>query len=60
MVPMILGADELDDGLMFDDSSIEGWKAINKSDMILEPDPDAVYVNPFSATPMPNSVLRYR
>jgi glutamine synthetase len=46
------GEDELEDGLMFDGSSIEGWKAINESDMILKPDLDAVYVDPFSATPM--------
>ena len=52
MVASILGEDELDDGLMFDGSSIEGWKAINESDMVLKPDLDAVYVDPFSATPM--------
>jgi glutamine synthetase len=48
----VLGEDELEDGLMFDGSSIEGWKAINESDMILKPDLDAVYIDPFSATPM--------
>jgi glutamine synthetase len=48
----VIGEDELEDGLMFDGSSIEGWKAINESDMILKPDLDAVYVDPFSATPM--------
>ncbi len=52
MVASILGEDELEDGLMFDGSSIEGWKAINESDMILMPDLDAVYDDPFSATPM--------
>ncbi|HKX79470.1 MAG TPA: type I glutamate--ammonia ligase [Novosphingobium sp.] len=52
MVAGVLGEDELEDGLMFDGSSIEGWKAINESDMILKPDLDAVYADPFSATPM--------
>jgi glutamine synthetase len=52
MVAGLLGESELEDGLMFDGSSIAGWKAINESDMILKPDLDAVYVDPFSATPM--------
>ncbi|WP_375427184.1 type I glutamate--ammonia ligase [uncultured Sphingomonas sp.] len=52
MVASILGEDEFEDGLMFDGSSIEGWKAINESDMTLKPDLDAVYTDPFSATPM--------
>src|SRR5688572_9441115 len=52
MVAKIIGEDELEDGLMFDGSSIEGWKAINESDMILKPDLDRVFVDPFSATPM--------
>ncbi len=52
MVASVLGEDELTDGLMFDGSSIEGWKAINESDMILKPDLDAVWTDPFSATPM--------
>ena len=52
MVASVLGEDELTDGLMFDGSSIEGWKAINESDMILKPDLDAVFFDPFSATPM--------
>ena len=52
MVAGVMGEDEWTDGLMFDGSSIEGWKAINESDMTLKPDLDAVYVDPFSATPM--------
>ncbi len=52
MVASVMGEDEWTDGLMFDGSSIEGWKAINESDMVLKPDLDAVYVDPFSATPM--------
>ncbi|HEY0164383.1 MAG TPA: glutamine synthetase beta-grasp domain-containing protein, partial [Sphingomicrobium sp.] len=52
MVSTIIDDDMLTDGFMFDGSSIAGWKAINESDMILKPDLDAVYVDPFSATPM--------
>ena len=52
MVSSVIGEDELEEGLMFDGSSIAGWKTINESDMILKPDLDAVYVDPFSATPM--------
>ncbi len=48
----LLDEDQLGDGLMFDGSSIAGWKAINESDMILKPDLDAWYADPFSATPM--------
>ena len=44
--------DNLDEGFMFDGSSIPGWKAINESDMVLKPDLDAFYLDPFSATPM--------
>ena len=52
MVSSVVGEDELTDGFMFDGSSIAGWKAINESDMILKPDLDAVWTDPFSATPM--------
>ncbi len=52
MVASALDEDQLTDGLMFDGSSIEGWKAINESDMILKPDLSSHYVDPFSATPM--------
>jgi glutamine synthetase len=52
MCSVVVGEDELNEGFMFDGSSIDGWKAINESDMILKPDLDAVWVDPFSATPM--------
>ena len=45
----VLGEDELTDGLMFDGSSIAGWKAINESDMTLLPDCDTAVLDPFSA-----------
>src|SRR6201994_1165197 len=37
----------LNDGTMFDGSSIAGWKAINESDMKLRPDLDTAYIDPF-------------
>ena len=52
MASGVIDEDNLTDGLLFDGSSIAGWKAINESDMILKPDLDAVYMDPFSATPM--------
>lgn len=37
------------DGIMFDGSSIAGWKAINESDMVLMPDPSTAVMDPFYA-----------
>ncbi len=51
MVASVIDEDMLTDGFMFDGSSIAGWKAINESDMILMPDLEATYIDPFSATP---------
>jgi glutamine synthetase len=39
------------DGVMFDGSSIAGWKAINESDMTLMPDAATAVMDPFSALP---------
>ena len=39
----------LTEGVMFDGSSIAGWKAINESDMILMPDPSTAVLDPFTA-----------
>src|SRR5882757_538764 len=41
--------DAFRDGIMFDGSSIAGWKAINESDMILMPDPTSAVLDPFTA-----------
>lgn len=43
------GEDVFADGVMFDGSSIAGWKAINESDMILMPDATATCMDPFYA-----------
>ncbi len=37
-----------EDGRMFDGSSIAGWKGINESDMVLLPDPETAFIDPFS------------
>ena len=42
-------ADMLNEGIMFDGSSIAGWKSINESDMILKPDPASAVMDPFAA-----------
>lgn len=43
--------DTFKDGIMFDGSSIAGWKAINESDMILMPDASSAVMDPFTAQP---------
>ena len=37
------------DGVMFDGSSIAGWKSIDQSDMTLMPDPASAHLDPFFA-----------
>lgn len=47
----VFDEDTFSDGLMFDGSSIAGWKAIHESDMTLKPDPATAAVDPFFASP---------
>ncbi|WP_417794397.1 type I glutamate--ammonia ligase [Terasakiella pusilla] len=47
----VMSEDDFEDGIMFDGSSIEGWKEINESDMALIPDPTSATIDPFSAQP---------
>ena len=49
--PSQLDMDAMEDGVLFDGSSIAGWKAINESDMVLMPDPDSAFLDPFYAQP---------
>ncbi|MCA0407239.1 MAG: type I glutamate--ammonia ligase [Proteobacteria bacterium] len=45
----IVDEEALEEGIMFDGSSIAGWKAINESDMLLKPDPESACMDPFFA-----------
>ncbi|KQS98343.1 MULTISPECIES: type I glutamate--ammonia ligase [unclassified Rhizobium] len=45
----VVDEDMFADGVMFDGSSIGGWKAINESDMVLMPDTATVHMDPFFA-----------
>ena len=49
MVSSHISADSFSDGIMFDGSSIAGWKVINESDMTLIPDPTTAVMDPFAA-----------
>jgi glutamine synthetase len=39
----------LESGMPFDGSSVDAWQPINKSDMILKPDVDTAFLDPFTA-----------
>jgi len=45
----LVDEDMFADGIMFDGSSIAGWKAINESDMCLIMDPASAHMDPFFA-----------
>jgi len=42
---------QLEGGLPFDGSSIEAWQPINKSDMLLKPEVETAFLDPFTADP---------
>ncbi|QOG12666.1 type I glutamate--ammonia ligase [Arcobacter sp. FWKO B] len=44
-----VGADLLTNGMPFDGSSIEAWQPINRSDMVLKPDVETAFLDPFTA-----------
>ena len=45
----LMDEDAFSEGIMFDGSSIAGWKVINESDMKLMPDPSTAVLDPFFA-----------
>ncbi len=49
IVSDLVDEDFLEEGFMFDGSSIEGWKSIEASDMKLMPDVSSAYIDPFYA-----------
>ena len=40
-----------EDGLGFDGSSIRGWQGIHESDMLVMPQPDTAFLDPFTTIP---------
>src|SRR3954468_5809676 len=40
-----------EDGLGFDGSSIRGWQGIHESDMLVLPQPQTAFIDPFAAAP---------
>lgn len=44
----------MEDGKMFDGSSIDGWKGISDSDMVMMPDDDSAVLDPFFEEPTIN------
>ena len=43
----MIDEDFFEEGMMFDGSSMKGWKGINESDMLLMPDQDSAVMDPF-------------
>src|SRR5208283_5397172 len=46
-----LQQESFEEGFGIDASSIRGWAAINESDMLLIPDPNTAFMDPFAETP---------
>jgi glutamine synthetase len=40
-----------EDGLGFDGSAVRGWQVVNESDMLIVPQPDTAFFDPFPETP---------
>lgn len=46
-----ISADSFKGGIPFDGSSIDAWQPINKSDMLLKPEAETAFLDPFTADP---------
>ena len=46
-----LDEDVFEDGLGFDGSSIRGWQGIHESDMLVVPQPETAFLDPFTELP---------
>jgi glutamine synthetase len=55
-----LKEDIFEDGLGFDGSSIRGFQSIDESDMLLIPDPNSVFMDPFTQHPTLNLICNVR
>lgn len=51
-----LDEDIFEDGLGFDGSSIRGWQTINESDMLMIPQAETAFVDPFTELPTLNLI----
>jgi glutamine synthetase len=55
-----LNEDIFEEGLGFDGSSIRGFQKIQESDMLLIPDPNAVFLDPFTEVPTLNVICNVK
>jgi glutamine synthetase len=55
-----LKEDIFEDGLGFDGSSIRGFQSIDESDMLLIPDPNSAFLDPFTQHPTLNLICNVR
>ncbi|MBL6664325.1 MAG: type I glutamate--ammonia ligase [Rickettsiales bacterium] len=46
----MVGDEALTTGVAFDGSSVEAWKDINESDMVLKPQLDSAFIDPFNSS----------
>ena len=52
----VLEEDSFEEGFGFDGSSIRGWQSIDESDMLLMPQPETAFVDPFTKLPTLNII----